>query len=136
MYFADLTPYRYSPSPDAATHEPEDALNVGWLGRENAFQTTKSPSRLVLDALFVACTQPVNRTRGWHKCEFCDLNPPVVVERGSEKLHLGGAEIRVVGRSGQRYASPDLIYHYVDAHRYAPPQDFVDGLSDQSPRAR
>jgi hypothetical protein len=35
---------------------------------------------------------------------------------------VGGAEIRVTGRDGIRYAAPDMIIHYVEAHGYRPPR--------------
>ena len=38
---------------------------------------------------------------------------------------LGSAEIRVVSDEGQLYAAPNLIYHYVASHNYAPPSEFV-----------
>ena len=41
---------------------------------------------------------------------------------------LGSAEIRVQGKEGKVYAAPTLIYHYVAAHDYDPPQEFVEAL--------
>jgi hypothetical protein len=42
---------------------------------------------------------------------------------------LGDAEIRVPGRGGKVYAAPTLICHYIDKHRYCPPQDFLDAVT-------
>ncbi len=41
---------------------------------------------------------------------------------------VGSAEIRVQGPRGDRYAAPDMIIHYVEAHGYRPPDDFVAGV--------
>jgi hypothetical protein len=46
------------------------------------------------------------------------VRPPALLERG------GSAEIRVVG-VGRVYAAPDLIGHYVEAHGYCPPEEFI-----------
>src|SRR5439155_5623857 len=43
-------------------------------------------------------------------------------------LMLGGAEIRVFGERGRIYAAPNLIYHYVVAHHYKPPDEFLQAL--------
>jgi hypothetical protein len=43
-------------------------------------------------------------------------------------LSLGSAEIRVPGSGGRIYAAPDLIYHYVEAHGYRPPDEFVEAV--------
>jgi hypothetical protein len=50
------------------------------------------------------------------------------VSDGEGGFLVGSAEIRVDGLSGQRYASPDMIIHYVEEHGYAPPADFVEGV--------
>jgi hypothetical protein len=41
---------------------------------------------------------------------------------------LGYSEIRVIGPSGQSYAAPSLIYHYINQHRYKPPDVFLAAL--------
>jgi hypothetical protein len=51
-----------------------------------------------------------------------------VAERHGEMRLLGSAEIRVFSESGAIYAAPDLIYHYMAAHRYKPPEQFVSAL--------
>jgi hypothetical protein len=38
------------------------------------------------------------------------------------------AEIRVVGNNGRVYASPMMLVHYVEAHGYLPPQEFIDAV--------
>ena len=46
-----------------------------------------------------------------------------------ESFKLGDAQIRVRGLNGEVYASPNLIYHYVQAHHYRPPQAFIDAVA-------
>lgn len=40
-------------------------------------------------------------------------------------MRLGQAEIRVAG-GDLIYAAPTLIYHYVEAHDYRPPVEFIE----------
>jgi hypothetical protein len=80
----------------------------------------------------------------------------VVAIRDGLKLLLGGAEIRVLSKEGvsllrQRllaeesagllflksavpcnvYAAPNLVYHYVLAHSYKPPDEFLNALREE-----
>jgi len=50
------------------------------------------------------------------------------IRRGQETLEVGFAEIRVFGRNGKIYAAPNLIYHYVTAHSYRPPDEFIQAV--------
>ncbi len=111
-YFPDLSPYGYAGPKDGA-------LNVGWLSSEHPIFTGDVPEGF-LDRLRDLCqNQKVNLCRGSHRCEFC---PPRPLHR--DPNIDGNGEIRVT-RNGITYAAPVLIAHYVEAHRYLPPQDFI-----------
>lgn len=56
----------------------------------------------------------MRQTRGFHTCEFC----------GGREKAVGNAEIRVPGE-GRMYAAPSLVHHYVVAHGYKPPEEFI-----------
>ena len=45
------------------------------------------------------------------------------------RLYLGSAEIRVFGPRGKIYAAPNLLFHYVTAHHYKLPNEFVQALA-------
>jgi hypothetical protein len=49
-------------------------------------------------------------------------------ERQKAAGALSSTEIRVVGRDGRVYAAPGLVCHYVAAHGYQPPQEFVEAV--------
>jgi hypothetical protein len=34
----------------------------------------------------------------------------------------------IVQWNGKTYSSPTLIVHYIDAHNYRPPQEFIDAV--------
>lgn len=121
-YYPDLSPYSYLPG-NARPGE----LNVGWLDRQHPFPTGVIPG--LAEKIFSLCRRPVNRTRGFHACEFCDApRMGVEVEHAQVKLRLGSAEIRVQGRAEVQFACPDLIYHYIVGHAYQPPAEFVEAV--------
>jgi len=47
----------------------------------------------------------------------------IEVEHSGGALFLGHAEIRVPTHAETMFAAPSLIWHYVTAHRYRPPDD-------------
>ena len=124
MYYPDLTPYSF-----LANHRSPNALNIGWLDKRHSFSKKKASEEL-LDALFDKCLHFEVATRGFHQCEFCDdqtFGGLKVLRHGRENT-LGSAEITVIGKDEIEYAAPNLIYHYVAAHDYDPPKEFVEGL--------
>jgi len=111
-YFKDLTPYTYF----HAEKNQSETVNIGWLERWHLFPKgeTSEEFRLKLERL---SRRRVNQTRGLHFCQFC---------RGREKP-AGSAEIRVKGTS-RIYAAPELVHHYVEAHGYKPPDEFIQAV--------
>jgi hypothetical protein len=142
-YFKDLTVYQY-----ATKNSWPLANSVGWLGPDKPFETAL-PTDPLLDRLWAFCKIMVNPTRGFHWCHLCLERPqkqlpyPNVYCRGDGQLRLGTAEIRVFSTRGELpteqgstyqynrdviFAAPNLIYHYVEAHHYKPPDEFVEAL--------
>jgi len=120
-FFADLSKYSYTTVPS------EEVVNVGWLGDAHTFEQ-ESPTHEFLDALWEYCKISVAATRGLHPCKLCpaaDSTQSVVGSRHGERLLLGSAQIRVFGKNKRLYASPTLIYHYVERHSYRPPDEFI-----------
>lgn len=88
--------------------------SIGWLDDSVEFPTgpvTESVAR----ALRRFAEQPIRRMRGTHRCPFC---PESSAARGTGELWLRGA-------SGPIYVAPTLLPHYVEAHRYRPPDEFL-----------
>ena len=124
-YYADGSPYSYLGA--------DGALNVGWLHAAHGFPTGESVPALVSN-LVRLCREPVNVKRGWHSCELCQRHRsatslgPTVVHDADGDLRVGHAEIRVHANDGVTFAAPDMIVHYVLAHRYLPPEAFVEAV--------
>ena len=120
-YFRDLTAYSYYD-----TGESPGTLNVGWLEKGHRFPT-QPPSVDFLRRLWPFCKLALVQMRGFHVCHFC---APVKVgvpkfEFEGETIGFGSAEIRVISSSGKIYAAPNLLFHYVRDHHYAPPEEFI-----------
>jgi hypothetical protein len=120
-FFADLSEYTYRES-----GKREGTRNVGWLDAGEAHPRGAVPPEF-LARLWQFCRLPLVRTRGYHACNLCRGRQvgPLSVTREGEALKLGTAEIRVFGPGGAVYAAPDLVYHYVSAHEYRPPDEFI-----------
>jgi|WetSurMetagenome_2_1015567.scaffolds.fasta_scaffold177057_2 hypothetical protein len=136
MYFSDLTPYRLVRPYD------DNTLTIGWLQSDHEFAKGEC-SKEFLAQLFELCQRPCALTRGHHTCDLC---PPVetreyhlkdgrrirtdqlVIQQDGIDLFLGNGEIHVPGVSGRSYRAPTLIYHYVLAHNYQPPLEFVEAV--------
>ncbi|WP_444875697.1 DUF7919 family protein [Streptomyces griseicoloratus] len=115
-YYADLSPYTYDSS-------DQNALSVGWLDSDHPYPTGPTPDGLV-SALVQHANHPVNVHRGMH---FCNLCPDFQTARSniSRGNHfIGSGEIHIKGRDGRVYAAPLMIIHYLEAHRYLPPEEF------------
>lgn len=120
-WFADLSPYRFL--------EADGAANVGWLSAGHEVPTGDVPAGVIERIQRLVRDHPVNRTRGWHRCDLCaEPEYPVVITVDGVALDLGDAEIRVAGRDGVVYAAPTLIAHYIGAHGYLPPAGFVEAV--------
>jgi hypothetical protein len=130
-YLADL-----SESAFLTRHVPAGVrvLAVGWLDRDHEFPRGPVPEGF-LDALFAACRDHETEvTRGLHLCPFCpipdEMWPPITAERGGDAVTLGHAEVRFLGNQADTWlAAPTLIFHYVEAHAYRPPHEFIEAVS-------
>jgi len=107
-FFADLTPHTYSPSLGL------DILNIGWLDEGHSFRVGPT-SEQFRGVLLELCQHSILLHRGFHVCCYC---------RGQS----GNGQIRVLSARGVWYAAPTLVHHYVTAHEYRPPDDFVNAV--------
>ena len=142
MYFPDMSVY-----PNVL--DSTDLLTVGWLDANYTFAQGNSPVSATdkLRELLVS-KRDINKMRGFHVCEFCanrifgeNYAPAthddfreymdkttIYLEHGNKKILLGMSEIWIPSSFGIIYAAPSLIYHYITAHCYLPPQAFLDAV--------
>jgi hypothetical protein len=127
-WFEDLSPCDYFGEEYAA-----DLRAVGWLSRGHPYQTGSVP-RALFDKLCQLLRQPWTPVSfmGYHECEFCrftggastsvtiDSSPFVVPGQSCANLFVPGERLI--------YVAPESIVHYIDAHGYRPPDEFVDAV--------
>jgi hypothetical protein len=107
----DLEPCGYFPL------ECEALTSIGWLGRGAEFDTGPVGEDFVrkLTELCSAPWQPVV-SAGFHVCELCQFDGPAF----SDNVF--------VPYQGRIYVAPVAVVHYISAHWYRPPQDFIDAV--------
>jgi hypothetical protein len=105
-------------------------LAVGWLAAEQPYATGTVSSETfgALVRLLQHPWQPA-ATAGIHLCPFCRFTGgPSTVDYGGVRAVMRSA-VLVVPSPQCLYVAPSLIAHYVDAHGYAPPNDFGAAVS-------
>jgi hypothetical protein len=123
MYIPDLELCRYHPGPLDADNWGVPLRAVGWLEHPRHFSQGVPPASLVpkLTSLVGQMVRafPQYRFRGVKTCSICEalgLTSPGPV---------WSQENLIVPGSGEVYAAPGGIVHYVEAHSYSPPERFV-----------
>jgi hypothetical protein len=143
-YFPDLSTYAYF---TGRSHR--GVINVGWLCCAHPYEKGTVAPHLV-EKLKALAAHPVQLTRGFHVCDFCGSH----VERAKDRM--GNGEIRLTvcsfgrdedlqgevdpnARIGTRsdlvfvkkvtFAAPVLIVHYIEAHGYLPPTEFLNAVA-------
>jgi len=138
-YFADLTRYAYGHRDEdtirleagrLSYHPRYERLNVGWLDASHPFDRGPVPDGFA-DALLDIVDGPhVNEYRGLHDCEFCPPGTGHITHPRRSEGWLAYYEIRVPTGPGVMFAAPALIWHYVTAHDYRPPAEFVEAVQN------
>ncbi|MGW3563375.1 DUF7919 family protein [Streptomyces sp. NPDC000941] len=128
-HYADLSPYAYT---TGSVPEGVEAVSVGWLEPGEAFPRGAVPEEFV-QALALLCRDDRHMVmRGWHHCGLPhppgEDEYPAVIHVGQDRVSLGSAEVRVVGRDGRWLIAPNLVHHYITAHSYLPPEEFIEAV--------
>jgi hypothetical protein len=104
------------------------AVWVGWLDKAVPFSTGATDSAF-LEELLKLYRHRTKQTRGYHLCPFCSkAEVGVPLDVGGQQIKLGSAEIHVKGSGGRTFVAPDLVYHYIVAHGYRPPTEFIEAV--------
>jgi len=128
MIYEDLT--RYS----KGVNSPIPAIrNIGWLDFDDLQETVDRPYDDVTNKLrnLIIGAEGLNlhvmRTRGQSEiCCACKKKILLISERGKVVDELGVGQILIPSEQANNYyASPSLVLHYIAAHGYQPPEEFV-----------
>lgn len=116
-------------------------LSVGWLDKRYPFPKGEIDPALI-EKLRRLVAKSTWITRGLHICEFCEI-PAALAEVHQQgrtgdpaywewlKPRSSNGEIRVSLHS-VTYAAPFLVPHYIEVHKYLPPQPFLVAV-EQAP---
>jgi len=159
-YYPDLTPYEYDHDLGALSARLDEvrerchsrrnieavlnaikhieallnAVNIGWL-RANHPHSTGDTTANFQGSLLKFCLDPPWGHRGLHYCglgECSGRREPIRAGERGRSIRLGAGVIIVAGCT-RTYAAPNLIYHYVVAHGYRPPDEFIDAVLASKP---
>jgi hypothetical protein len=135
-YFSDYSPYAYGRESHPCV------VHVGWLDNAHPYPQGTVDARLIGKMKLLA-SNPVELYRGKHICELCAEPPDLVKTRLPDRVVLdpncswarwisqrsSNGEIRV-SAEGIVFAAPVLIVHYIEAHGYLPPAQFLKAIDD------
>jgi hypothetical protein len=118
-YYRDLSPCTELGGSDRI-------LAVGWLAPGEPFASGPFPDDLLACLL---CRPREVMSCGTHWCELCMPTANDDSYWGeSQRVASGSSDFLVAGDGGITYAAPELIYHYIRDHGYAPPEEFTAAL--------
>jgi hypothetical protein len=130
-YHEELSPYHYGMD----CNFPE-VKNIGWLHKAYEFKVGEinlaflnKLKELILNSNRATCDVLVDRLRGSCQCPICGENE-LKISNGNNCFLLGSAEAWIPDNKleGHYFATFGLIIHYIEKHKYQPPQDFIDSV--------
>lgn len=107
----------------------ENVINIGWSINFNASNKTL-PSEFLNNLKQIIFKRPVNIYKGNDTCKICNNHQDIFIYKNEERVLLGHYEIWVPSYENDDiiYASPSLIYHYIDFHNYYPPESYIESV--------
>jgi len=133
-HYSDLSFYRYTDSQWAFQEMyPYILLNVGWIECSTFPQGHLVNKEMVLYGVMQHCKYPVNLMMGFQVCPFCNNadHSMLEVKWYKQSVRVGNGEIWVKGMNNLIYVAPTMIYHYMEAHDYLPPPEFIDAVRNE-----
>lgn len=132
-WYADLAPCDYL--------GPEHASGlkaIGWLEEGREYRQDKADLRFV-HKLVLLLAEPWEHERATdpHYCALCTYSRGPSEFRlwqspGMPPVPMGNRNLFVPG-AGFLYIVPSLVLHYIDAHQYAPPEEFAKAVLECPP---
>jgi hypothetical protein len=100
----------------------EHVRAIGWLSEGHRFPTGRVPAEFLtaLRSHVHSAWQPVV-AMGPHFCEFC-------AKASTPEKRVGGARNVWIPASFVVFVAPELVVHYVEAHNYRPPEEFISAV--------
>lgn len=123
-FFTELSEYSNMIEP----FHMNGVVNVGWIDIRANFQRGETQKTLSEKLLAIACGSESAHTlvepiRESPRCAICG---PISLQCGLKVLPE--AELWVPGE-GVVFASPIAIIHYIEAHEYRPPAEYIEAVN-------
>jgi hypothetical protein len=157
MYYPDLTCYRDG-GPDHLSNVYPSVKNIGWLGKNEKYNIGDVQPELVrklLDIMFLDVKNSEDKKKGTYnreksvnvhlmhmrgspyKCPLCNDGKEITYSAvgvtsysGTNEMLAGLNEVCIPSlTTGEYYSFPTMLCHYIVAHKYKPPQEFLDALA-------
>jgi hypothetical protein len=122
-YSEDLYPCNYFGFTDPRL------IGVGWLDPSHSFRQA-AVDKAHYEALGMLAANPWQPfvSAGRHRCQFCRFSGgPATIRIGDVDVAVGASNV-FVPSSHVVYVAPSQIVHYIDAHEYSPPDEFMNAV--------
>ena len=128
-WFEDRMPIHYFALADASRLRA-----IGWLEPGHSFPIGEVTHQ-EFASIFELAVEPWQPSRflGFHDCGFCRFSEgPSSMVFGARRVEVGCNNL-FVPAGDVVFVAPSMILHYVDAHGYRPPDEFLEAI-EQCPR--
>ena len=117
-------------------HEQGKIKAIGWLASDKPFLSGEVPEKFFerLCRLLQNSWSPGPATAGCHRCELCRFTggPETSYYKGMQFSGWSSSFLYVPGLDCL-YLSPVSVAHYIDAHNYCPPEEFIQAVLNCPP---
>lgn len=94
---------------------------VGWLESKKTFPIGKTPKDVFLKLIkFKKNPWTFAMFCGLHQCDLCQFQFEIESAIGISNIFIP--------HKGKIYVCPELITHYINAHLYLPPREFIEAI--------
>lgn len=113
----------------------EDTVYVGWLAYHRPFERGDVKPE-TLESLKLLPIDETTQTLGIHFCEFCKFSWRGIFNAVFKLPPLAyGSGVFMVPAGDITYCAPSLIIHYIKAHNYQPPREFLDAVTAETAKS-
>jgi len=104
-------------------------VSIAYLSRDREYPQGGLPDE-VFDRLVALVKRPFGAWCGHHDCDLdpCGSGSPIKVKYKGQSISTCCSSDILVPGENVVYSAPALILHYIRAHHYQPPAEFVDAV--------
>ena len=107
---------------------------VGWLSKDHPMTT----GPVSIDFFEKLCTLLMHAwqpfiSAGTHECDLCQFSGTANARYKDYSIKSAATQNLFIPFSGKIYIAPESIAHYINAHYYKPPQEFIAAVIECPP---